>query len=156
MERDDRQRAHARTNRLAFPHDPSEVGDEEQWFTAAHSTEAEWTPIKVPAYWDESETIGEMLGNGWYRVAFALPPDWKGKGLRLMFAGVDEQAWIYLNDKLIGEHSRDPKRRPSPPSMMNPSSSKCRPSNSCPAARISFACECTTSAEQAASGVRFR
>ena len=52
-----------------------------------------------------------MLGNGWYRVAFALPPDWKGKGLRLMFAGVDEQAWIYLNDKLIGEHSESSEKK---------------------------------------------
>lgn len=94
-----------------FRADPSEVGDEEQWYNAARSTEAEWIPIKVPAYWDESETIGEMLGNGWYRVAFALPPDWKGKGLRLMFAGVDEQAWIYLNDKLIGEHSESSEKK---------------------------------------------
>ena len=94
-----------------FRADPSKVGDEEQWYNTARSTAAEWTPIKVPAYWDESETIGELLGNGWYRVAFALPPDWKGKGLRLMFAGVDEQAWIYLNDKLIGEHSESSEKK---------------------------------------------
>jgi|GEM_PF-277564 len=94
-----------------FRADPTEVGDKEQWFLSTRYTEADWLNITVPSYWAESEAIGKLLGNGWYRVTFAVPSKLQGKNLRLMFAGVDEQAWIYLNDKLIGEHNEKSEKK---------------------------------------------
>ena len=32
--------------------------------------------------------------------------------LRLMFAGVDEEAWVYLNGKQVGEHSEKSEKKP--------------------------------------------
>jgi hypothetical protein len=95
-----------------FRADPADVGVQEAWFQSARYSEAEWIPVKVPAFWGENEAIGDLEGHGWYRVTFALPPSCKGKPLRLMFAGVDEEAWVYLNGKQIGEHSVKSEKKP--------------------------------------------
>lgn len=88
-----------------FRADRTEVGAKEQWFKPESFKESDWLPIQVPAFWGEDEAFGNFQGEGWYRVTFTVPAASQGKALRLMFAGVDEQAWVYLNGKLIGEHS---------------------------------------------------
>ncbi len=87
-----------------FRQDPTEQGIKENWF-AQDATPAEWTPVKVPGFWAETEAVGNYQGIGWYRTNFTLPAEWKGKSLRLLFGSVDEQAWIYVNGKLVREHS---------------------------------------------------
>ena len=52
------------------------------------------------------------ITHGWYRITFTLPPPCQGKPLRLMFAGVDEEAWVYLNGKQVGEHSEKSEKKP--------------------------------------------
>ena len=94
-----------------FRADPTEVGTQELWFKPANFTETEWLPVKVPTFWAENDAIGNLLGDGWYRVAFTLPAASQDKALRLMFAGVDEQAWVYLNGQLIGEHSEKSEKK---------------------------------------------
>ena len=88
-----------------FRADPTEVGEQEAWFKLARYTAADWIPVTVPSFWAENDAIGSLLGDGWYRVTCYVPKTWQAKTLRLMFAGVDEQAWIYLNGQLVGEHS---------------------------------------------------
>lgn len=95
-----------------FHADPTDVGVEEAWFKSARYSEAEWIPVKVPAFWGENDAIGDLEGHGWYRVTFTLPPSCQGKPLRLMFAGVDEEAWVYLNGKQVGEHSVKSEKKP--------------------------------------------
>ena len=95
-----------------FRADPTDAGVEQGWFKSAQSSEADWLPVKVPAFWGENEAIGELEGHGWYRVTFTLPPPFQGKPLRLMFAGVDEEAWVYLNGKQVGEHSEKSEKKP--------------------------------------------
>ena len=94
-----------------FRADPTEVGTKDEWFKPARYTKTDWIPVQVPAFWAESEAIGKLLGDGWYRVAFTMPAAAQGKTLRLLFAGVDEQAWIYLNGNLIGEHSEKSEKK---------------------------------------------
>lgn len=94
-----------------FRADPTEVGATDKWFDAARYAEADWIPMQVPSYWGENEAVGKLFGDGWYRVAFAVPRTWEEKSLRLLFAGVDEQAWIYLNGKLVGEHSEKSEKK---------------------------------------------
>jgi hypothetical protein len=68
--------------------------------------------MEVPSFWEETESIGKFLGDGWYLVTFHVPPPISpGSRLRLLFAGVDEQAWIYLNGKQVGEHSERSERK---------------------------------------------
>jgi hypothetical protein len=88
-----------------FRTDPSDEGLKGKWF-AAEVTAADWVPVKVPGFWAETEEVGNYQGVfGWYRTTFTVPAEWKGKSLRLLFAAIDEQAWIYVNGKLIREHS---------------------------------------------------
>jgi tetratricopeptide (TPR) repeat protein len=88
-----------------FRADPTEVGAKDEWFKPTGYSEADWLPVKVPSFWAESEAVGNLLGDGWYRVAFTIPTALRGRSLQFLFAGVDEQAWVYLNGQLTGEHS---------------------------------------------------
>jgi hypothetical protein len=94
-----------------FRADPTEVGAKDEWFKPSSYAETDWLPIQVPTYWEETEAIGKLLGDGWYRVAFTMPAASQGKALRLMFAGVDEQAWVYLNGKQVDEHSEKSEKK---------------------------------------------
>ncbi len=94
-----------------FRADPTEVGAKDEWFKPSSYAETDWLPIQVPTFWEETEAIGKLLGDGWYRVAFTMPAASQGKTLRLMFAGVDEQGWVYLNGQLIGEHSEKSEKK---------------------------------------------
>jgi beta-galactosidase/beta-glucuronidase len=75
------------------------------WFDATKFSAADWVSIKVPSMWAENEGVGELTGYGWYRVPFTVPANWPDKGVRLLFGAIDEQAWVYVNGKQVGEHS---------------------------------------------------
>lgn len=85
-----------------FKTDELDKGVSEKWF-AVDADESDWRPVEVPSFWRESGP--HTQGFGWYRITFKIPADWKGRSLRLMFAGVDEQAWVYVNGKLVKEHT---------------------------------------------------
>ncbi|MBT5606992.1 MAG: DUF4838 domain-containing protein [Lentisphaerae bacterium] len=86
-----------------FRLDSIEKGVTEKWFRVDVNTDA-WEPIEVPALWDEFKW-GRYEGQAWYRTAFTLPASWQGASLRLLFGSVDEEAWIFVNGELVGEHS---------------------------------------------------
>lgn len=85
-----------------FRKDAGDVGVAEGWFKPEAGAK-DWTAIKVPGFWDAA--IGPYTGYGWYRTTFKLPADWKGRQVNLDFGAVDEQAWVYLNGVLAGEHT---------------------------------------------------
>jgi hypothetical protein len=87
-----------------FRRDPTEQGLKDEWFALGAST-ADWIPVKVPGFWAETRVVGNYQGYGWYRTTFTVPEAWQGKGLRILFAAIDEEAWVYLNGKLVREHS---------------------------------------------------
>ena len=87
-----------------FRTDPLERGIKDGWYRTGLN-EAEWLPVRVPAFWAETEAAGDYQGHAWYRTAFSVPADWKGRGIRLLFAAVDEQAWVYVNGHLVREHT---------------------------------------------------
>lgn len=65
---------------------------------------AQWTRVRVPSRLGNTD-IGEYLGYGWYATTFVAPEGMAGKPATLYFEGVDEQAWIYINGRYIGEHT---------------------------------------------------
>ena len=93
-----------------FRTDPLEVGLKEGWH-GAKVNEADWLPMRVPSFWAEVEEIGDYQGYGWYRTTFNVPAEWKGRTVRLLFASVDEQAWVYVNGQLVREHTEKSERR---------------------------------------------
>ena len=87
-----------------FRTDPLEQGLEAGW-QETDVDEAGWARVRIPAFWAEIEGVGKYLGYGWYRTRFTVPAAQKGQALRLLFAGVDEQAWVYVNGHLVREHT---------------------------------------------------
>ena len=88
-----------------FRKDPEGLGRQDGWFRATPEHE-QWEPIPVPAHWSTT-WAGDYLGYGWYSVAFEIPQIPEGRGMMLLFEGVDEQAWVYLNGEQVGEQSAE-------------------------------------------------
>lgn len=86
-----------------FRKDPQQVGDAEGWAKPDAGADG-WTPIAVPAAWEKAGA-GDYDGVAWYRVRFTIPQTAEGKRLLLRFGAVDEEAWVYLNGELLGEHT---------------------------------------------------
>ena len=63
-----------------------------------------WTRISVPDFLDNTP-IGTYIGYGWYAAEFSIPKDWAARSADFLFEAVDEQAWVYVNGKKVGEHS---------------------------------------------------
>lgn len=63
--------------------------------------------ITVP-FCPESRLSGlgytDFMAAVWYQRAFELPADWAGKRVLAHFDAVDYEAFIYVNDKLMGSH----------------------------------------------------
>lgn len=45
-----------------------------------------------------------LMTNVWYRRMFNVPMSMKGQRVRLHFGGVDYQAWVWVNGRLVGSH----------------------------------------------------
>ena len=76
-------------------------------FTTVAAVAAEggtWDSITVPGNWDTLEKYSTYTGKGWYRRAFNVPADWKGKRIRLHFGAVYHDATVTLNGKELGTH----------------------------------------------------
>lgn len=91
-----------------FQIDPADTGEEKGWHLPEHDSSGWWS-IEVPAFWAETR-VGDYTGYGWYRAQLNMPESWKGEPVKLLVGSADEQAWIYLNGKLVGEHTIDSTR----------------------------------------------
>ncbi len=65
---------------------------------------SKWTKVEVPSRLDATP-IGPYCGYGFYGAKFQIPADWAAREVNFLFHAVDEQAWVYVNGKLVGEHS---------------------------------------------------
>ena len=66
--------------------------------------DAAWRRLAVTAHW-ESQGCPDYDGIAWYRVRFTLPEKpADGQLTELCFDGVDEEAWVWLNGKYVGQH----------------------------------------------------
>ncbi len=70
----------------------------------------EWTTIPVPSNWElhgfgtynYGQEKNKSDEHGLYRLHFAVPPEWKGRRIRLVFDGVMTDAVIKLNGRSTG------------------------------------------------------
>lgn len=79
-----------------FKPDPQDVGEKEKWYAKRYDR-SDW--LKVDAGRDWKKDVPNYYGTGWYAKKFWAP---KVKKLYVLFEGVDEDAWVYLNGKLVG------------------------------------------------------
>jgi hypothetical protein len=82
--------------------DPQEVGEREKWF-AVDFSEADWVPVGIGKWWEDFGV--KDLRCGWYRLALNLPRKPAGERVELRFDAVDENAWVWVNGKKVGEHA---------------------------------------------------
>ncbi len=85
-----------------FKLDPNDEGVKRQWF-AADLDDSSWDKIRTGESWEQQGY--DYDGYAWYRLEFAIPAEARGRKLSLAFGGADEEAWVYLNGKPLGERS---------------------------------------------------
>ena len=88
--------------RLKF--DPKDEGHKAKvpWF-APEADDSDWKVANVNAHW-ETQGFPDYDGVAWYRVRFAAPEKpADGKVVELCFGAVDEDAWVWLNGKYVGQ-----------------------------------------------------
>lgn len=86
-----------------FRTDPDDRGVKEKWF-ARGVADADWRPVSIRGFWN-AQIKQEYLGYAWYRTEFNLDRAWLNEPLILAFGAVDELGWVYLNGKLVYDHS---------------------------------------------------
>jgi len=74
------------------------------WQFSTNETAAVWDTLPVPGNWDTTERYSTYKGKGWYRREFHVPPEWKGKHVRLRFDAVYHDATVTLNGMELGTH----------------------------------------------------
>ncbi len=93
-----------------FRTDPEEKGLHEEWYRFRVPEDA-WREISLPEFWADT-WVGDFQGYAWYRTTFKLPVGWKDLPLHLEFGAVDEQAWVYVNGRAVGEHTTTSEKMP--------------------------------------------
>ena len=53
----------------------------------------------------DEQGLPEHTGYGWYRVSWKVPTALRKKHVYLLFSAVDEQAWVWINGRSVGEHT---------------------------------------------------
>jgi hypothetical protein len=94
-----------------FRWDPNDQGVKQGWAAAAPTVADGWQTVEVPSFLSKTKA-GTSSGYGWYLTTFTVPESSRGRALTLVFGSVDEQAWIYVNGKKVGEHSVDSEGKP--------------------------------------------
>ncbi|HEY0073543.1 MAG TPA: beta galactosidase jelly roll domain-containing protein, partial [Abditibacteriaceae bacterium] len=90
-----------------FKLDPRGTGHEQNWF-ASDLKETDWSNISIGKYW---EVVADNYdGIAWYRGTLTLPqkPAAAFAGVDLVFDGVDESAWVWVNGDYVGQHDEGP------------------------------------------------
>ena len=85
-----------------FRADPDDRGREENW--PLDNDDRNWRGMHVPGFWQHTD-VGGYRGVAWYRTVFNAPKELAGRELELVFEGVYEEAWVYLNGALVGERT---------------------------------------------------
>ena len=85
-----------------FTPDPKGVGVTEQWFLDS-TDRSSWSPVQVPGAWETYPGMANYDGWGWFvrtvRIEKTDDP------LSIYFAGVDDDAVVWVNGIEVGSHT---------------------------------------------------
>ncbi len=86
-----------------FQTDIGQTGHLQEWFKADFN-DGSWNAIAIGKHW-EDQGNPNYDGAGWYRRTILLPPKPAAlDGVDLIFEGVDESAWVWINGQYAGAH----------------------------------------------------
>ncbi|MCA1809501.1 MAG: beta galactosidase jelly roll domain-containing protein [Lentisphaerae bacterium] len=84
--------------------DPDDIGRAAGWY-APDWDDAGWRDdVPIEDSWKNHMEDG-YNGIAWYRRSIDVPEAPDGDRVYLHFEGVDEEAWVWLNGKFVGEHA---------------------------------------------------
>ncbi|MBS3764374.1 MAG: DUF4838 domain-containing protein, partial [Planctomycetes bacterium] len=86
----------------SFKLDPQGVGESLKFYSA-ELTGGNWRTLRTSTLSWSDQGLRYYKGDGWYRQVVTIPAEYEGKKIMLWFGGVDEQAKVWVNGKLIGE-----------------------------------------------------
>ncbi len=84
-----------------FQIDPEDIGEKVGLYRE-NLTGGNWQTISARSSWGD-QGLRYYKGESWYRQSVEIPQNAKGKRVFLWVGGVDENAKVWLNGKLIGE-----------------------------------------------------
>jgi hypothetical protein len=85
-----------------FQLDPSLTGHLEKWQSATLD-DSGWNQIDM-GYWEE-QGFDEYNGIAWYRIRFNMPEILNCSAVQLNFDGVEDSAWVWLNNEYLGQQN---------------------------------------------------
>ena len=94
-----------------FKTDPNDEGVNARWFDEDLDDSA-WDTVRSDkdcGY--ERQGFEGFTGYAWYRCQLPPLPERMRSFMYLHFGAVDEQAWVYLNGKLVGRHTEQSTER---------------------------------------------
>lgn len=90
------------TDGWLFAQDEPQTGHTKNWFAPDFKADG-WRALSIGKAW-EGQLGHPYDGVGWYRHTFTLPDKPQQAGTDLVFEGVDESAWVWVNGQFIGQH----------------------------------------------------
>ena len=88
-----------------FTTDKLQNGHLKKFFSPSYPT-ASWKKIQM-GFWEKQGFPG-YDGIAWYRIAFTMPEKIPCNAVEIVFEGVDESAWVWLNGIYLGAHDMGP------------------------------------------------
>ena len=88
-----------------FCTDPGQNGHLKGFFKNTFNT-ASWKKIRM-GVWEKQGYPG-YDGVAWYQIRFTMPPKMDCNAVEIVFDGVDESAWVWLNGIYLGAHDMGP------------------------------------------------
>ena len=85
-----------------FKIDSLKKGIKQKWF-AAGSKHSGWTKVQTPDFWEAYPGMATYDGWGWFARTFGV--DRTDTPLSIHFAGVDDEAEVWVNGKNVGDHT---------------------------------------------------
>jgi cyclomaltodextrinase / maltogenic alpha-amylase / neopullulanase len=85
-----------------FAVDNAQQGIERQWFLPS-ADKTTWEPVTTPAFWESYPSMAGYDGWGWFARSFVLSST--SRPFSIYFAGVDDDAVVWVNGKEVGNHT---------------------------------------------------
>ena len=79
-----------------FRTDTLRKGHRENWYEAGYD-DSDWQEMEIETAW-----MTGYVGVGWYRLDLELPAEPEHVATELLFEGVDECAWVWVNGTYVG------------------------------------------------------
>ncbi len=85
-----------------FSADSLKIGIQQKWF-GSEFDRSNWENVQAPEFWEEYPSLANYDGWGWYAKKFLLEKI--SSPISLHFAGVDDDAVVWINGVEIGSHT---------------------------------------------------